>query len=474
MRFEKLITQLKKIREAELKQLHAYLHSPYFNEPKQAIALFNYLQSIHRSYAEKHLSESAIKKKEPVLRTQKIQDKAGSQLLTAIANFKVQQSIKQQPYLLSIQQLKSLKQEQNFKEFEIKCKQLQQQIDSAPEQNIDDFEARHHLAEIHQTGYNAKTKRHQLGEVTTITDSLEVAYAVKKMRYDCELLHRLPWVHIPKPPSDAATLLQILQPYNSPRYPYLYLFLQVYQLLGESCFTLQSPAYKTIKDYLNGFKKKPFTTTAAEVNDYAASWALRWFNLGYRQAGTEYLHWMELKRQQGLLIEGQYIQPVIYRNMVAAAVQCNVRLPYIKKFIEEYTPALPPAQRNYNHAYTQGLYLFAAQKFNDAASNFYTLRSGKENTLNAVSRRWYFMSAYEHWTDHNALDTELDTFRKYIDNHIHELKGAEKAYRLFVKYSRQLLKAGSDKKLMAALHKALQNEIYFPGKWWLQEKSHTG
>jgi hypothetical protein len=469
MRFEKVILILKKLSSAERKHLESYLLSPYFNVPETAVALHQYLSGIHQSFAEKSLTLEAISRAQPRLGTKAIQDKAGSLLLDAIENFIAQECFQKKPYQLDLCRIAGLKEKHLFQQSEKHQQSLRQLLQASPHQSVNDFETMHLLTEIEESHFDKQQIGKSLGNIEQIIETLDIYHAIKKMRYVIELLNRQAWQQVAIPTDTLQPLIRLLLPYDNEAHPYVYLFLKIYRLYTDKDAATLTEEYNKIYDYLLKHKNDPLTQTYREIIEYASAHLILSINQGELHHAQRYLNLIDLKKHHGLLLKQQHIPPPVYRNTITIATYTGHSQAWIKQFIDYYTPHLPTEQQTHNHHYAQGLLAFSLHHFADAARHFVEVRDPDNFIINAIAKRWYFMSAYEHWKNRERpRHCMLDNFRKYLDNHKDQLKLAIPPSKQFIYYANLLLKSSTQKEKRPC---TLQlNRSYFPGKDWLLEK----
>ncbi|HRP38277.1 MAG TPA: hypothetical protein PLM55_01215 [Chitinophagales bacterium] len=461
MRFQKLITCFKQIPAKEKKQLVLYLHSPYFNVSIAGIALFDYLNDIHQSFAEKHLEFSAIKNKQPALTTKAIQDKAATELLKAIENFYVQKELEANSRKIELTRIKVLSKKTLFNEYENIYLQVEQQIKYGKQ--LGDFEHRLYLEELHQQYLVLKGGRKDLKSINNIIERLDVYYAIKKLRYLCELTQRQSWVDIAAE-HDVERILKMLQPFNKPEHEYIFLWIKVFEMIKSA--SLESDAYKFVKQYLKSNTSRELSLADNEILDYAVSVSIKNINTG-KEAIEEYLQWMALKEKFNLLLTNNILKPVTYQNLVICGLYANRSAEWLKNITQKYYPHLPEEEREYYYNFALGICSFAEKKYYEAAQYFEQTHTNKKLPFIQINRRWCFMSRYHYLSDKNILFNYLDSWRKQLSAVSLEHANAAQQIKLFISFANKLLKANQPaekKKLLTAL----QQQKHFAGKDWIE------
>lgn len=470
MRFAKLIDTLKQFSPPEIKWLSLYIQSPYFKTPEQAVALFEYLQSLPRSYPEKKLSLQSIAASCPLLKNESIQAQAATALRKSITHFVSLETAEQNEFEPSINYLRAFKKQHLFNDFEEVYEQTQKQLNAQPNQDAEVFYYRHRLEEIKFNGYDAKLNRTRKNDIAPVLDSLDVFYAIHKLRYACEAVHRKQWFGIENKPQQLEPLLAILQPYTNLQYPYVYLFVQVYQMLTASDYSEGLKHYRPIREYTERLPvKKRWNVPVIEAANYTYNFCVQWYNRGYAEYGKEYLWWVEQMLEQKLLLDKNKMQPILFRNILTVAARVDYPAAWLKNFITKYTPSLPTDKRQPNLAYAEGLYYYVQKDFVEAGARFSQSAILTDPLHNCIVKRWNFICQYESRKNQDGLDTLLAAYRKYINEHREDLHQFKTVFDKFIAYAQKLLTA-PDKHQKKKIADALNKEEFFPAKDWLLQQ----
>lgn len=469
MRFARLTTTLKALDKPALKRLHEYLHSPYFKTPPTATALFTYLQAQKQPYTTESVSPENIARHQPLLDTENKQAIAATQLLKAVEGFMTIENLYRHPYNHTWHLLDEYKNLHLAEGFEKTYEAAMQQIEECPEQNTDTFFHRQMFIALSFSGFLPHLNRTTNNDLTPLLKSFDEFYALKKLRYICEALNRKKNFGIPYTEETTGHLLQILEPYNSKKYPYVYLTINIYGLISANSYEEGLPYYVRIKEFAAEQGDTLPESIAGSIS-WATGWCITWGANGYENIEREYLWWIELRIKHNLLLQNGKITPILFRNTVNLAVLHGYSPDWIKQFINRYEPCLPPQHRDTTLAYSQGLYHYAVKEHKTAGRFLQQAQAGEEVPFNAVIRRIKWINDYED----NPAETELllrqlEAFEKYIDRNDEGFHRYKKGFALFVTYARKLLNA-TGKKERQTLLAALRQEPFFAFKPWLIEQ----
>lgn len=471
MHLSKLVGKLQTLDTPTMMRLKDYVQSPYFKVPKRAVTLFNYLYELHPRFTERKVNPESIGAIAENLNTLSKQNVAGSELLEAIYAFFAQESLQRNETELQRHTLSELKERHYFDEFDKLNEKALKELNENPEQDVNTFFKRHLLTELSLNGFDAKLKRTNRNDLTPVLKTLDEFYALKKLRYLCELLERQRILGTPQQQkADVFTLLHILKPYNNEQHPYVYLFAHVYLMLSADSYEESTGPYNVIKAYTEAHSEGVLSDSISESMGYCMNRCSKWFNRGYEQAADEYLWWIDLRMKKNLLLENGKILPVTFRNIISIAAISKNNPEWMERFIQRYEETLPPAHREANVAFGLGLFNYKRGKYKEAIRHLMVAQAGEEINFNCVIRRWQFMCLYQFDSqDTDTLTNHLLSFEKYLQRHTKHITSIKHVFDKFIHYG-QILVQSSSGEVGETLLLTLQGEEHFPGKHWLLQQ----
>lgn len=470
MAFEKLITALQAFNKPQHQRFLLYLQSPYFNTPEAALQLYGYLARLHPLYPAGKLKTTAIAKKIPALHNKNKQAKAGTELLKMILQFIAQEEWQKNHHEQTVAQLQGLKNLHLFdwyKQIAEKTGLLQSEITHA---DIDTLYYRHRLTEINLNGFDARLQRNSGNNLYPVVQTLDLFYALKKLRYHCELLSRHQVLGTPYQADNINYLLQLLQPYCNPQHPYIFLFTHVYHMLSAADFTTANKHHTAIHQYITAHSQQPLSASIAETIGYLINFSLQYHNTGNQQAGQYALHWYQVKLQHGLFATNNKVLPADFRNLISLCVIYGTQPGWLKTFIDTHTPLLPEPHRHNHTAFAYGQYYYFTKQYNKALPYLQQAVAKKEPVFNMIILRWQFMCLYEQ----NSANTQLlyqfiEAWQRQLHRSTTELHQLKEIFLKVITYSKKLLAAQNKTELQLLLAQ-LNSEPFFAGKYWLAKQ----
>jgi hypothetical protein len=466
MHFYKLIKSLQALDPVQIKSLDKYVRSPYFGVYMPSVLLFEHMASLHPRFPNRKITFEAIAQLGESLNTLKRQETAATRLMRSIENFIAQEEWQKKEGEVNRYRMrgyKALGLETEFdKAFEKEMKRLKED----PEQDIDVFSERHLLTEMTFNGLKARLVRGPSNNLLPVVTTLDEFYAIKKIRYLCEVVNRRQLNGNSYHSQQVSTLWEILKPYNSPEYPYIYVFLSAYKMLKAKNYNESLSAYSCIKKMAEQNNGSDVPQSLREAMGYAVNSTLHWFNMGNEEAGKEYLWWMEWRMKNNLLLDKGKLLPVTFRNMMVLSVG-NQDPKWIKETISFYGSYLPEEYQKTYLAFAKGLYHYASKNYKEASRFFLLAQAKEEVVLNCIVRRWQWMCSYECDSgDTDFLLNQITSYEKYLLRNKREIQHILSVFESFIDGAKRLLNAATSADFNKELE-FIQNQPHFTSKSWL-------
>ncbi|MCW5908891.1 MAG: hypothetical protein KIS94_13590 [Chitinophagales bacterium] len=469
MRFAKLAAVYKQLSASQRKRLSRYLRSPYFNEPPTALALFNYFESLPPTLPAPQLQPAAIARHQPLLKTPYVQNKASTLLLKAISRFAALEHWQQQPHQQRLNTLSGLKQIHWFEQYAQLYAQTNREYLSQPGNSLEHYQLQHYLTETHHNGLDVKFTGNRTQSIQPVTHTLDVYYAIKKLRYLCEQAGRSYSATNNFNPTEAACLLQLLQPYCNRKHPYVFLMVNLYHLLTSPLYPGSIHHYKQVKKYILQHSTPPLTPAVTEAINLLRHYCIKWSNRGVAEVYPEYLWNVSFMIEHRLFENHGALDPVVFSNLFNVAHKITCPPAQMQQFITHLSPLLADKHRKSRIAYANGIYNFALHRFTDAAAAFNTIDVKSDSTFTALAKRWYFKSTFESRPYTPGLDAILAAYERYLNRHTEIPEIPLRQFKEFAKYARKLLGAFHPHEKKNLIHE-LNHTQPFAGKDWLLEK----
>lgn len=315
-------------------RLSEYIHSPYFKVRPQSIVFFDYLMTLYPDFQESKLDPDIVGRRIKGIPTLSAQSITASRLLQSIQRFLAYEDWERNEMDVTWHQFNALKQLNLFEEFDTEYQKILDAINEDPEQDIQTFFNRHLFTDLSSRGFDALLKRTIQNDLTPTLKTLDEFYALKLLRYMCEAISRKQILGTGYDEAHIVQVLKILKPFTNEKYPYPYLFINVYRMMSAVTHNAGEPHYRMIKEFASKQTSVTLPASIIESMSYAINWCLYWYGKGYEEMGNEYLWWTQFKMKYSLLLENGKLMPITFRNVVSLAVLSNQPADWMHRFIE--------------------------------------------------------------------------------------------------------------------------------------------
>lgn len=259
---------MKQFDEEKLRRLDEYVRSAYFKVPPVCVLLLNRLMPLHPKFLESKMQWQKLGKKDATLSTIAKQRNAATGLLKAIDGFIALEQLQlNKPELIRLK-LKGYKELKLEDKFEEGFNEQMAFLENEPEQDIDTFYEKHMLIELSMQGVVARSNRTLENDIRPVLKTLDEYYALKKIRYLCEAISRQLVLGVEYTPENTAVILKVLEPYSNSRYPYVYLFLNVFGMVNSKDFDKSLTYYDALKESIQNLTESTVSQSVREAVDY--------------------------------------------------------------------------------------------------------------------------------------------------------------------------------------------------------------
>lgn len=469
MRFEKVLVRLKELDTPTRKRFRKYLHSPYFNVPYQAKELYEYLLTIHWSFSAKSLSKEAIAHSHPKLKSTSQQDKGGTYLLKSLIDFLAYENMISDKASTNISKLQALKNKHWFDLFELKYSEAVEYHSKQSNASLEHFEIMHKLTELKHNGFAARLNHSLSNDIEPVVKSLDLYYAVKKMRYLCEKVNRKRVLGINYDEKEGEPLIALLEQNIYSQNSYVSLFTNAFRMLKAKSYEESIIYSAVIKNHVQKRSRQHIDQSIKEVVKYTRIHCVHWSNRGIKPAGKEYLWWAHYELKNNLLTDKKLISPVTFINIISAAAQTDNPTQSIRTWKNKLAHYLPVEKKKSHIDFADGVIAFASSDFAEAFGKFKEAEAKNQVVFNCILRRWQIISSFENAPYNIGLSALLAAFNQYIKRSEELPAHHKESLSLFTSYCGKMLQTPL-KNRQEILLGQIQAEDFFPGKDWMIQK----
>lgn len=469
MYLQKLVTVMAAMDKPSLKRLEEYIHSPYFRIQPSVVKLFDYFAEQYPRFTDKKINPEAIS--EYTNAKENRQMIIATRLIKVIYDFIALEQWQKEEKNLFLPLLQGLKELELYDIANMEHKRALEQVNEDIDQDVDLFYLRHVLIAEATTSFDMLLQRNAKNDIVEATETLEQFYALKVLRIVCESINRKNVVGIPRYTESISRVLEVLSPLTTPKYPYVWVYMNVYKLLTAETFEEGRKAYFRIEWMVKRNGAQPLQSYLLGGIQYSINWSLQWYSKGHTEAAQYYLWWIDFKVKHNLMLTQNQIQPIAFRNPIALAVEGFRSPEWIQQFSEKFAPKLPHGSRGINEIFAKALVHYYKKEHDTAARLFQQIYAKGEPVFNVIIRRWQFMNLYESNKETTPLlKKTLDSFEKYLQRNEAQLP-MRPIFAKFIRYAGQIVSPEEEQNAEETQNK-LMKEPFFPGKNWLDSQLH--
>lgn len=443
---------------AERREFGRFVQSPFFNRKEHLLRYFSYLQeTVARGETPAPAAaHAALHPGEPFddarLRA------ANTALLALLDHYWVYRERFDEPgrdktYLAAACRKRGLD-----KHFRIALREARQALDEQPWRDADYYHDRHRL-EWEQYQYTAATQRTEALNLQAVSDQLDQAFLVRKLRLAClarshqavyQADYRLGLLDAAL--DSASALLHV---------PAVALYYHCYRFLTDP----------GASEHFRHFRALLPEHAAAFPPDERRALYLLAVNFGIKQVNEGRLDWLrplyELYQsalEGDLLLENGRLSRFAFNNIVAVALRAG-EIDWAEQFILQYKPRL---ERRYREASASlGLARVAYARRDPRAALQHLQRADYSDLINNLTAKTLQLKIFYETGAFDLLESHLDSLQTYLRRHT-AIGYHRTNYSRIVHYTRKLMRLHPNQPGAAAqLRQAIEQEPVLSERDWL-------
>lgn len=465
MQDSRLVEIFQNLNKKELKDLGKFIRSPFHNQRKDVIDLYDYLLKCLPKNHKKNLSKEYIF---PLIFPQKEYDEKKirytmSFLYQLVKSFLAYQEfaankIKEQTELIKVFRKKGLE-----RLFEQEFRVAQNMIKKQPIRN-----QQYHLQnyQLQQERYQF-TMQHTRGEVLgleELSSELDQFYIAHKLKQSADALTHQALHQSNFQPELLAEVLQFLNKNEFPKSPAIAVYFNCLKMLTEED---SLPYFQKLRVLMEEYSTAFLPRELQDIYTFALNYCIKKLNARENFFHREALNLYQEGLQKQLFFENGTLSRFNYKNIVALGLGLG-ELPWVEQFIETYKPYLDEKYRL--STYEFNLAMLHYKKGNYEEAMVLLQQVGTDDVLNNLNARRMLVRIYYAQESYDALYSLLDSFQNYIYRR-KELGYHRELYLNFVKFTRRLLQLKSyNREQVENLKKEIEETKIVAEKVWLLEK----
>lgn len=462
----KLITLLKSLSSSERFHFRKFLKSPYHNEDKDLIHLYEILErqitkekdDFNPEYLWKNLypKEKLVKKK---LRLKM------SYLLRLAESFLVIHPLSNKEIEYELKLSQELSQRKLYKHYAASERKINQWLTNPKNQKSDYAKFHFQYQNIRYDYIQNLEERSGNNNLSILHESLDTYYIIEKLRYHCAALNFQRVRNVDINTGLSKILVEHLEQsdyLNKPSvqtYYYAYLALEYHE--DDAYFNqLRKAVRKNFAEF--GFEEIFILYT------FLQNICIQQVNAGQSDYLNKLVEVYNDIIQIRLFSDHNKITPWFYKNIITAGLLSS-RFDWVNDFIETYSSLLPEAERNNAYTYNLANLHFYKKEYNETITILSQVYF--DDIVYELDGRLLLLRSYYELTEWDSLDSLLLSFRLYLLRNKLITSSRKKQYLNLIRYVNKLIKIQKgDQKKLILLQEKLSKEEDVPTKKWLLEK----
>ncbi len=206
---------------------------------------------------------------------------------------------------------------------------------------------------------------------------------------------------------------------------------------------------------------------AEEYDIYQAlvNFCIRKINKGEPESLLKCFQLYQEMEEKDLLIQGKYLRPWTYKNIITAALRLN-EVNWTKNFIHKYKNKLSEEHRDNAFYYNSAKFNFHLKKYDKVLS--FLQKVEYEDVFYGLDARTLMMKIYYLKDETDALTSLTESFRIYLRRKKRMPKERRKTYLNFIKFVKKLsLSHPRDYQTLRQLRNKIEETPKVADKTWL-------
>ncbi len=465
MKKSKLFDVFGRLSAWEHRHLKQFLESPFFNQRKDVIALFDFMLLEEKKEGAKFDRKEAYQR---VYKTTTFDDDKMrmlmSRLFRLVEHFLAIRKVEEKEALMKLtlaQAYRDMRQEKSFKK---SIKDIERILEKKPYRNADYLRQQF---EVEFEYYDYIESQNRLSETNLqhLSDTFDHFYLAAKLKQVCLALSHQAVV---KKTYNLGLFIPVIK-YIEEHPDYLnFSAISIYYYTYKAITEADDEMYFQILRQLIQEHKEEFKER--EIRDIylmAINYCIRRLNTGAPHYVSESFELYRAGLEQGYLLENGMISQFTYNNTVSAGLKLG-KGAWVEKFIHEYRTKLSPRNRQSTFLFNLAKVQYAKRDFTAAMKTINLFESNDH--LMTLGAKKMLLKMYYEADEYDALDSLLESLRVFLRRK--EVLSYHKSYfSSIVTLTKKLMDlAPYDKKGRTKLEKqVIEAKLQSDEEWFLEQ-----
>ena len=466
----KLSLLLKTLSGKEIKELDAFLRSPYFNTNHKLVEIFQLLKKYHPHYNENLDKEKIYKTLYPGKTYRDLHIRQHLSALTSLVEqFLAVRKFERDKTLFRhalLDEMIDRDAENLFNRALLKVPNSQDETQTAD----DAFYLAQFQLEDLRNKFLVNTAQQQnrfaaQPDYAKAIQLLDTFYIIRKLKFYCSELNYKNIAAVDRESILMDEILELLEKKDYSDTPAIDLYHKILRTLtepeNEENF---ASLLQTLKSKAHLFPQPE----AREMYIYAQNFCIRQINKGKTQYLQEVLEIYRVLLEKEIILEKGILSPWDYKNIVVTALRLN-EFRWTESFINDYKKKLPETERENAYTYNLAKFYFYKKDYSKVLSLLQEVEYN--DVFYSLDSKSMLLKTYYELNEIDSLDSMMDSFKIYLLRNKSLSEHHVKTYKNLLRITHKLARIiPSDKKRIAALEAEIAQTKPLADVGWLREK----
>ncbi len=468
---DKLVSLLKSFSKVDLNRFERFLQSPFFNENKEQVKLFNILNKYLRST---DLDLSTIKKQDVWKKvyinknyTDTLFRRLCSDLTQSALNYLAFKEYKNQPLLVETNMLIATnlpKLDKHYNGILRKVKVRQEELKSRNANfHLNNFQIEH---TCHKNQEYLGKKRRDFKNFEQSDYHLDCFYIIQKLKNYCDLLGYRNFIPIDVDITLFPSFLEYIKTSKFIEEATINAFYLVSEMLLDP---EEENFYHQLKQLLsnrfNEFSYDDLKLFYIHLRNYCIDTKI---NAGRSDYFKELLDLYKDQVESGIIVEDDVITAQNYKNIITVALHSK-EFNWAENFIQNYTDKLPPENQDNDRNYNLAKVYFHQNQYNKVIEQLQEVEY--KNVIYSLGGKLMLLKTYFELDEFLALDSLIDSFRIYLRRNSKIPKEVKQQYMNVIRFTKRLSSSTPNDKInLQKIKQQVMSCKALASKKWLLEK----
>jgi len=461
----KLINLLRTFSRVELRELHDFVRSPFFNKKKQVTELYNYLKKIAPHFPPAKIEREHVYKK--IYGNEKYNDTLLNHVMSDLFQL-VEQYIgwakyQKEKVLVNTHILDEYVERDLEKHYQYLYRKTAQLVEEETLRNTDFYYQNFLLANLAEKHFDKKKLRKFDNHLQIVADNFDVYYLAKKLKHSCEMLDRQRVVAADYEMKFVEEVSDFLKKNNYDNIPPIAIYRRILITLKDDQADEQYQELKIlIERHINHFPKFEMKQIYLAILNFC----IRKIRNGNRIYADEALELYLKGIENRVLFEGEHLSPWTYKNVVVLGIGLK-KYEWTEKFIYNYNNKLPAHFREDALHYNLADLYYRNKVYDKAIEHLRNVEF--TDVYYSLDTRLMLAKIYYETNETEALLSLISSFRIFIKRNKLIAQNVKESYTNFLKIIHLLVKK-EGKESIEKIKETIEKTQLLMDKRWLKEQ----